>query len=374
MDISSNVYLEILEMCEEEEEAYSLEKINGEKAVVTRGLRVDFDLKVGHRISLEVLANIPPEGRLFADGNNSDAGFEQFVTFNSMPDISSQEISKDAFLFSAVGNGRRWYCYSLFIQERNPSVDRNCLQSSLVLQSNVLSVAILNRLASEAVGVGDLTKERIAEIVSEINENIQTAGADDAGMGDSKTAMVEAFIAKHRTELAEDVFRCRSFLVVSRRPSLCSRAVEKISRILASFRYGGEISPYVSMCNGKEIPGEKWRMLGLTSEHVVDSSRFDNVIRIGETIEYTRRYKPRLRPSEDAVDALLAPLEAFFSGIPENSPQFSPSSFYAFLRRSSPKMKGNRAELYRDFLESPNLDSWLNSKGLAISGKFDAAE
>jgi hypothetical protein len=329
MNLSSRIYLEILDMFAEEE--LLLREVQREEKRVLGAIKVRFDLKTGYEMEIAL---------------GESVGNEEFVTCNSMPDIHSHEISRDSFVFYGHEPSGTYY-YTLFAQERG-DVERDYHQNSLVISANFLSSSLLGYVSSLPAPLHSLDGKGVEEILRGAREE----HGEERGV-------LEEFIQKNRSDLLENLFRCRSFLVVGKRPSECSRAVERISGLLG-FRYGGEVSPYLSMCNAEMVSlclkCSQRKIVGVTTDSLLSPSLFDNVIRIGEEVTYKKKHRRGIR-LRDGTE-LLTPMEEFV----RSRREFRRSDLLAYLME---RTRGTELTKIRrvctDFLESPNFSSWLRS-------------
>lgn len=329
MEISSLFYRNTLAMNQEESSSVPIIHRPGEQKRRIRAFRVDFDLKIGQKITLTL-------------GEQPDDLLSHSISFNSMPDLLSHKISRDAFVFSKRVEGHLHYFYSLFLQEKDPGADRGYLQSSVVIETNYLSIGLLEALDKQPITIKDITVDKLNVLL-----NMEEMEAEDRG--------VECLAGQIYRDLVEEIFRCRSILVICPLPSLCSRFVERITRIL-NFRYGGEIHPYVSMGNVKEV--ESRGVVGVTSEHIIDCSRFDNVIRISDNdITIKRKEKRMIR---DKSINVMEPLEEQLRiEAGRNSPVFNVIELCKRVDRSGMDIKGGASSLYKEFISSDNFNAWV---------------
>jgi len=301
---------------------------------------------------------------------------EEEIAFSSLPDIRSQGMTRERFIFK---RGEKYYHVS-FIQEENSEVKRGYVQKSVFIKCGKLLPDLPRKIESVLEGASEYRAEVLKEKMKMAKIEDRDGGGDGGKDGDrdadrgggrdgngggdrdaDKNNVFKKLLEKHRRIIFENIIRCRSFLVLGESPTEVSDAVCILSKF-CGFSYGGEIVPYRSSFIEEFDNQEK--MIGGTNEHIFKTENFDNVFNL-KTGKYHTKYSDSSRITEKHFEDL----QAYFLKSPYT---FSVPKFIECLEKKESSLKTRR--VFREFFESKNFPSWLDSLGYKIKREKKALE
>ncbi|KAI5180031.1 hypothetical protein NEOKW01_0360 [Nematocida sp. AWRm80] len=164
------------------------------------------------------------------------------------------------------------------------------------------------------------------------------------------TPETHPMISKNKKSILENLFRCKSFLVIGSTPMQVSETICTLHTYHNMF-YGGEIHPYRSSFLPVIIT--KHILIGTTNEHIYQKNNYDNVIDL-----ISNKYTTKYTSTTDSLEKYIRILNEYFD---ENPMTFSPNSFIEHLILLGVPLKTRN--IFWEFFESPNYASWIASLG-----------
>lgn len=302
-----------------------------EPTEVTMVGEVEFNIDNGP--SVKVPAGLPAEE-------------EAALAFSALPDIRSQQLTREAFIFANPTG----YFHVAFIQAKCGAAKRGYVQKSVFVRCNALVPGLPRALTGLLGGPAEYTAEYAAERLIQVD--LSQLGNDTFASCDRPGEFAK-IAGRHRKIILENLLRGKSFLVLGSSPTEVSEAVCSLA-LLAGFRYGGRVVPYQSsfVPNGET----KNAIIGGTNEHLFNKDEFDNVVVLAQG-----KYFSKFAKCSDEGEAFLALFEQYFANNPLG---FRISKFMEQLSAQNASLRIKR--LFREFFVGKNFPSWLAARGYRL--------
>ncbi|KAI5192067.1 hypothetical protein NECID01_1776 [Nematocida sp. AWRm77] len=334
--IHSMWYLENLDMCSETR--MIIEEKEKEETVVHMVGEVEFDIDNGPSVK------VPP---------NLSVEEEEELAFSSLPDIRSQSLCRESFVFS----NRKGYFHVSFVQEKSDAVKRGYTQKSVFVCCSALVPALPRMLSSVLANAAMYTAATVEEKLQHIDIQSLSGGRNVPSPAPESVPSPSGVFAKllkqNRKIIFENFIRCKSFLVLGESPTEVSEAVCALA-YMGGFFYGGTVLPYSS--SFVKCTEKKHVIIGGTNEHTFDQNEFDNVLVLTQ-----ERFLTKFPKYSKEAETFFALFEQYFAADPFG---FKIPQFMEQLSAQCASLRIKR--LFCEFFSGKNFISWLSSAGYQL--------
>lgn len=280
---------------------------------------------------------------------------EQEIAFSSLPDIRSQKMTKESFIFTNSSGA----FHVSFIQERDSRAKRGYVQRSVFVRCTKIIPALPIYISESLISSDKYTAENVLKVLLEMNQREKPL--EKHRKESEKQLAYLRVIEKNRDSILECLFRGKSFLVLGKMPTEVSSAVCSLYT-LCGFPYGGIVVPYKSSFS-REIT-DKDIIIGGTNEHLFKKDDFDCILDLaGE------RFISKTKCNAKKIEVFLECLAEYFK---KNPTSFQIDPFFRYAEAQGMSIGTKRA--FREFFSSSNFSSWVNSMGYTVIDDKNAAD